>query len=117
MFKVEYVGKCRVCAGSIAKRVRRLFDASSGPLIIGPGSRRQFYEDVSYDCVSCGLVYARPPATSGEAEPFNPAEEAAAVRGALQVVLRRLEAESDDATAALLQQHIKRWLDRHKEDA
>jgi len=51
-------GKCVVCGGEIVERRTREFDPMSGPLIFGPGSRRQFkVVNKGLHCSKCGLKY------------------------------------------------------------
>lgn len=51
-------GKCVFCSGPIVEMIVREFDARSGPMIIGPGSKHQ-HHDVSqgFHCTKCGLKY------------------------------------------------------------
>ena len=51
-------GKCVVCKGPLIEKVVRKFDATTGPMIIGPGSRNQFRNELEgFHCMNCGLKY------------------------------------------------------------
>ena len=51
-------GKCVVCKGTLIEKIVRKFDASMGPVIIGPGSKNQYYEESEgFHCEDCGLKY------------------------------------------------------------
>ena len=53
---------CLVCGGKLVKKTEREFDPTSGPIIIGPGSRHQYHEvSHGYHCTNCGLKYEFPP--------------------------------------------------------
>lgn len=55
-------GKCVVCDGELTETFHKQFDASHGPLIIGPGSAYQFYWASSgLYCTDCGLKYQNVP--------------------------------------------------------
>jgi hypothetical protein len=52
------VGECVYCGGTVTESFYRKFKASSGPLIIGPGSRDQHYwASDGLGCIKCGLAY------------------------------------------------------------
>lgn len=55
-------GKCILCDGTLKEQIEVRYDPSTGPLIMGPGSRRQ-YKEVSegFVCDNCGLRYATLP--------------------------------------------------------
>lgn len=58
MAEKEAKGKCVVCKGKLIEKVVRKFDATMGPMIIGPGSRNQFREESEgFYCLNCGLKY------------------------------------------------------------
>jgi len=53
-------GKCVVCGGVIVELIEREFDATTGPMIFGPGSKGQFREvSKGFYCSheSCGIKY------------------------------------------------------------
>lgn len=55
-------GKCMVCPGDLTEKFHRQFDATSGAMIIGPGSAYQFYWASSgLYCMECGLKYQHAP--------------------------------------------------------
>jgi len=55
-------GKCVVCPGELTEKFHKQFDATSGPMIIGPGSAYQFYWASSgLYCMECGLKYQHAP--------------------------------------------------------
>jgi len=53
--------KCVVCQGDVLTVSSSVFDATSGPLLIGPGSANQFRTVTSHHCGTCGLKYEFPP--------------------------------------------------------
>lgn len=59
---VEQTGKaCRIpgCAGAIVRKYARRYDATSGPVIIGPGSKDQYYKALAATyCETCKVMYA-----------------------------------------------------------
>lgn len=59
------VGTCRVCNGVVTETYNRQYDASTGPMIIGPGSAHQFrWVSSGLGCVDCGIAYQKiPPGT------------------------------------------------------
>ncbi|MDP2629754.1 MAG: hypothetical protein Q8P45_03625 [Candidatus Harrisonbacteria bacterium] len=60
----ETESRCRACSGAVVKVISRHYDPSSGPPIIGPGSRSQYSTSTSYHCGTCGLMYRFPPPVS-----------------------------------------------------
>ena len=53
-----FKGACRVCGGDVMEKIVTKFDPKMGPMIIGPGSRQQFYDvREGYYCQSCGIKY------------------------------------------------------------
>lgn len=55
-------GTCAVCGGELTEKFHRQFDATSGPMIIGPGSAYQFFWASSgLYCQGCGLKYQHAP--------------------------------------------------------
>lgn len=56
------IGTCVFCGGKVTEDFVQKFDASSGPMIIGPGSRDQFYwASTGLGCIDCGLAYKKLP--------------------------------------------------------
>ncbi len=54
--------KCTAChKGNVVAKTEPVFDATTGPAIIGPGSRNQYNRVTSYYCEDCGVMYAFPP--------------------------------------------------------
>lgn len=49
---------CIVCRGDVTEKISEKFNPMTGPMIIGPGSRSQFYfaREGLY-CQKCGLKY------------------------------------------------------------
>jgi RNase P subunit RPR2 len=56
------LGHCKVCSGVVTEEFYRKFDATNGPLVIGPGSKSQFYwASKGLHCADCGLLYYKLP--------------------------------------------------------
>lgn len=59
---IEQTGKkCRIpgCNGAIIHKYEKRYDPSSGPMIIGPGSKSQFRRTlVATCCETCKIMYA-----------------------------------------------------------
>jgi len=52
--------KCRIpgCSGTIVRKFEQRYDPTSGPPIIGPGSRDQYLRTlVARYCEACGVMY------------------------------------------------------------
>lgn len=49
--------RCVVCKEPLTVQEYHVFDPTTGPLIIGPGSRGQFSKRTSIYCENCGLEY------------------------------------------------------------
>ena len=50
--------RCRYCGGMIVEKIVKKFDSTTGPMIIGPGSKNQFRKvSKGLHCQSCGLKY------------------------------------------------------------
>lgn len=53
---------CKVYGGTLVPDVTREFDATTGPIAVGPASAGQFREvRHGYYCENCGLKYKFPP--------------------------------------------------------
>ncbi|KKT41378.1 hypothetical protein A2W54_02165 [Candidatus Giovannonibacteria bacterium RIFCSPHIGHO2_02_43_13] len=51
-------GNCMVCGGEIVQKTVERFDARHGPMIIGPGGRKQMVKaSAGLHCDTCGLKY------------------------------------------------------------
>lgn len=48
---------CAACGGKIVKVTDSKFSDDMRPAMIGPGSKSQYRETVSYHCGDCGIMY------------------------------------------------------------
>ena len=54
--------RCVVCKDfNIIEQKTKVYVPESGPPIIGPGSKAQFYTKVTYYCGNCGIQYYKLP--------------------------------------------------------
>jgi exosome complex RNA-binding protein Csl4 len=53
--------KCVVCKGNLMKTEYWQYNPASGPPIIGPGSKNQYFKQQSLRCPACGLKYVHEP--------------------------------------------------------
>ena len=55
-------GKCRVCGGQIVEKIVRERNPATGPPVIGPASKNQFYEaSKGFHCKECKIKYESVP--------------------------------------------------------
>jgi hypothetical protein len=56
------LAKCVVCSGLIVQKFVEEYDPTTGPPIIGPGSKKQFRTvSKGYYCKGCGIKYEHLP--------------------------------------------------------
>lgn len=56
------VGECKVCKGKVTETFSKKYDPSTGPMIIGPGSKGQFFwRSSGLGCEDCGIAYKKLP--------------------------------------------------------
>jgi predicted RNA-binding Zn-ribbon protein involved in translation (DUF1610 family) len=58
---MKKVDKCTACGGDVVEQESSEYDPSTGPMVIGPGSKSQYKRTTSYFCADCGIVYVAPP--------------------------------------------------------